>query len=87
MLWAPPWVAGTVKVEVQAPVWLAVVGEPIAVLSKVNWILVSLDANPDPVTVTAVPAGPLFLLKAKLGSMLKLWAGTVSVVVPTEVIE
>jgi hypothetical protein len=87
MLWAPPWVAGTGNVAVQVPFEPAVVGEPIGVLSKLNWILVSLEPKPDPVAVTEVPAGPLFLLKAKLGSMLKLWAGTDSVVAPKEVTE
>jgi hypothetical protein len=51
-------------------------GEPTAALSKVNWMLVSLEAKPDPLTVTEVPAGPLFLPNEILGVMLKLWAGT-----------
>jgi hypothetical protein len=52
-----------VKVAVQAPVVPAIVGEPTGVPSKVTAMLLSPEENPDPVTPTEVPAGPLVLFK------------------------
>jgi hypothetical protein len=73
MGWVPPLEAGRVKLAVQFPWGLAVTLEATVALSKVTLMPVSPGEKPAPVTVTAVPGGPLLLLVEKPALTVKFW--------------